>query len=66
MPLPPKTPSSLASFKARRVLPLWYQLTLVVLEKRLLIGVVVVVVIVVVMTSCCFTECKDCIIAATY
>jgi len=34
MPLPPKTPSSLASFKSRLVLPFWYQLTQVVLEKR--------------------------------
>jgi len=34
MPLHPKTPSSLASFKSRLVLPFWYQLTQVVLEKR--------------------------------
>jgi len=34
MPLRPKTPSSLASFKSRLVLPFWYQLTQVVLEKR--------------------------------
>ena len=34
MPLHPKTPSSLASFKSRRVLPFWYQLTQAVLEKR--------------------------------
>ena len=34
MPLLPKTPSSLASFKSRLVLPFWYQLTQVVLEKR--------------------------------
>ena len=34
MPLHPKTPSSLASFKSRLVLPLWYWLTQVVLEKR--------------------------------
>jgi len=27
MPLHPKTPSSLASFKSRLVLPFWYQLT---------------------------------------
>ena len=32
----PKTPSSLASFKSRLLLPFWYQLTQVVLEKRLL------------------------------
>ena len=30
----PKTPSSLASFKSRWVLPFWYWLTQVVLEKR--------------------------------
>ena len=30
----PQTPSSLASFKSRLVLPFWYQLTQVVLEKR--------------------------------
>ena len=30
----PKTPSSLASFKSRLVLPLWYRLTQVVLQKR--------------------------------
>jgi len=36
MPLHPKTPPSLASFKSRLVLPFWYQLTHVVLEKRLL------------------------------
>ena len=38
MPLHPKTPSSLASFKSRLVLPFWYLLTQVVLEKRLLNG----------------------------
>ena len=36
MPLHPQTPSSLASFKSRLVLPFWYRLTQVVLEKRLL------------------------------
>ena len=40
----PKTPSSLASFKSRLVLPFWYQLTQVVLEKRPLNGCSVVVV----------------------
>ena len=30
----PETPSSLASFKSRVVLPFWYRLTQVVLEKR--------------------------------
>ena len=38
MPLHPKTPSSLASFKSRLVLPFWYRLTQVVLEKRSLNG----------------------------
>jgi len=34
----PKTPSSLASFKSRLVLPFWYRLTQVVLEKEPLNG----------------------------
>ena len=34
----PQTPSSLASLKSRLVLPFWYRLTQVVLEKRLLNG----------------------------
>jgi len=34
----PKTPSSLASFKSRLVLPFWYRLIQVVLEKRPLNG----------------------------
>ena len=38
MPLYPQTPSSLASFKSRLVLPFWYWLTQVVLEKRPLNG----------------------------
>jgi len=33
MPLHPKTPSSLASFKSKLVLPFWYWLTQVVLKK---------------------------------
>jgi len=37
-PLPSQTPSSLASFKSRLVLPFWYRLTQVVLEKRPLNG----------------------------
>jgi len=48
MPLHPKTPSSLASFKSRLVLPFWYWLIQVVLEKRPLNGCSVVVVVVVV------------------
>ena len=38
MPLLPKTSSSLASFKFRLVLPFWYRLTQVVLEKTPLNG----------------------------
>ena len=40
MPLHPKTPPSLASLKYRLVLPFWYQLTGVFLEKRPLNGCV--------------------------
>ena len=36
MPLPSPNPSSLALFKSRLVVPFWYWLTQVVLEKRLL------------------------------
>jgi len=38
MPLHPETPSSLASFKSRLVLPFWYRLTQIVLEIRPLNG----------------------------
>jgi len=38
MPLHPKTPSSLASFESRLVLPFWYRLTQVALENRPLNG----------------------------
>jgi len=38
-----KTPSSLTSFKSRLVLPFWYRLTQIVLEKRPLNVVVVVI-----------------------
>jgi len=34
MSLHPKTPSSLASFKSKLVLPFWFRLTQAVLEKR--------------------------------
>ena len=40
MPMYPKSPSSLASFKSRLVLLFWYRLTQVVLEKRRLNGCV--------------------------
>ena len=40
MPLHPKIPSSLASFNSRLILPFWYSLTQVVLEKRPLSGCV--------------------------
>jgi len=43
MPLRPRTPSSLASFTSRLVLPFWYQLTQVVMEKRPINGRSVVV-----------------------
>ena len=45
MPLYPKTPSSLASFKSRLVLPFWYRLTRVVLEKKPLDGCSIIVVV---------------------
>ena len=38
MPLHPKTPSSLASFKSRLVLPFWHWLTQIIWEKRPLNG----------------------------
>jgi len=38
MPLLPKTSSSLGSFKSRLVIPFWYWLTQVVLEKMPLNG----------------------------
>ena len=45
MLLHPKTPSSLPSFKSRLVLPFWYRLTQIVLEKRQLNACTVVVVV---------------------
>ena len=50
MPLHPKTPPSLALFRSRLVLPFWYLLTQVVLEKLPLNGCSVVVVAVVVVS----------------
>jgi len=41
--LHPKTPSSLASFKSRLVLPFWHRLPQVILEKRPLNGCIIVV-----------------------
>ena len=42
MPLHPRTPSSLASFKSRLVLPFWYRFTQVVLKKKPLLPLLVV------------------------
>ena len=47
MPLHPKTPSPLASFKSRLVLSLWYRLTLVApLKNRPLNGCYCIVVVI--------------------
>jgi len=56
MPLLPKTSSSLASFKSRLVLPFWYRLTQVVLEKTPLNGCSSSVVVVVVVVTESFGE----------
>jgi len=48
MPLPSQTPSSLASFKSRLVLPFWYRLSQVILAKRPFNRCSVVVVLVIV------------------
>ena len=55
MPLHPKTPQSLSSFKSRLVLPFWYRLTQVVLEKRPLNGQLFIVCICynLLITNCC-------------
>ena len=63
MPLHPKTPSSLASFISRLVLPFRYLLAEVVLEKTPLNGCSSSVVIVLLVVSCCSvlfqqSECK--------
>jgi len=44
MPLHPKTPPYIASSKSRLILPFWYQLSQVVLERGRETGVLVVVV----------------------
>ena len=46
MPLHSTIPSPLVSLKSRLVLPFWYWLTQVVLEKRLINGCSVVVVVI--------------------
>jgi len=48
----PQTPSSLVSFKSRLVLPFWYQLTQVVLEKRPLNGCNIIIIILNTCISC--------------
>ena len=60
MSLHPQAPSSLASFKSRLVLPYWYQLTQVVLEKKLLhVCVCVCVSMCVCVCVCvCVDECE--------
>jgi len=60
MPLHPRTPTSLASFKSRLVLPFWYRLTRVVPDKGPLNGCVCVCVCVcvVVVVSCCRKRCR--------
>ena len=61
MPLHPKTPLSLASFKSKLVLPFWYRLTQAVLEKRPLNGCSSVVVIVVTFAvNVFFLHCNIC------
>jgi len=50
LPLHPKNPSSVASFKSRLVLPFWYRLTQVDQEKRPSNGAVVVVVGLIIMS----------------
>ena len=47
MPLHPKTPSSLASFKSRLVLPFWYRFIQVVLYKRSLNGCSIIIIIII-------------------
>ena len=51
MPLHPRTPSSLASFKSRLFLPFWYWLTQVALEERPLNGCSVIVIVIVVVVA---------------
>jgi len=49
----PKTPSYLASFKSRLVLPFWYRLTQVVLKKRPLNRAVVPYLLLLFVLMCC-------------
>ena len=53
MPLHSRILSSLASFKSRLVLPFWYQLIQVVLEKRPLRNGVIVVIVRLIYINCC-------------
>jgi len=59
LPLHPKTPSALASFKSRLVLSFWYQLTQVVPENRPLnrCSMVVVVLVVLMRWRLCADSC---------
>jgi len=59
MPLHPQTPSSLASFKSRLVLPFCYRLTQVVLERRPLNGCSVVVLVTAAMNLFCVVAISD-------
>ena len=63
MPLHSKILSSLASFKSRLVLPFWYQLIQVVLEKRPLNGVIVVIVRLIYINCCDLLYCIGCVYA---
>ena len=62
----PRTPSSLAPFKSRLVLPFQYRLTQVVLKKRLLTGVVVAVVVATSVLSFCHVQSSLCLFSVAY